>query len=107
HPLVREHPEAGTKAVYFHAIKIDHIEGMTPQETKEIILDILDRIENPKFLYRHKWRKNDLLIWDNRSAVHQAFFDYDLDEERLLHRIILKGTTPFGPAMPRETLAAE
>jgi taurine dioxygenase len=105
HPLVREHPDAGTKAIYFHALKIDHIDGMTPEETCDFIKGLLVEIENPKFLYRHKWRKNDLLIWDNRSALHQAFFDYDLSQERLLQRVIIKGTPPFGPAMPREAVA--
>jgi taurine dioxygenase len=104
HPLVREHPDAGTKAIYFHALKIDHIDGMSPEDTREFVKSLLDEIENPKFLYRHKWRKNDLLIWDNRSALHQAFFDYDLSQERLLQRVIIKGTTPFGPAMPQKKL---
>lgn len=99
HPLVRSHPETGTKAIYFHAIKIDHIDGMTPEETRDFIQDLLDRIETPEFLYRHKWRKNDLLIWDNRSALHRAFFDYDMSQERLLQRIILKGDPPYGPAL--------
>ena len=106
HPLIREHPEAGTKAIYFHALKIDHIDGMSPEETREFIKGLLDEIETPKFVYRHKWLKNDLLIWDNRSALHQAFFDYDLSQERLLQRIIIKGTPPFGPAMPYQEDAA-
>jgi taurine dioxygenase len=107
HPLVREHPDAGTKAIYFHAIKVDHIEGLTPEETRDVLRDILDRLDNSKFVYRHKWHKNDLLIWDNRSALHQAYFDYEETDTRLLHRVILKGTRPFGPAMPKEEFESE
>jgi taurine dioxygenase len=106
HPLVREHPETGENAIYFHAVKTDHIEGLTPEETKEVLRDILDRIERPEFIYRHQWRKGDLLIWDNRCALHQAFFDYPEAATRLLHRVILAGTRPYGPAMPQEEFAA-
>ena len=100
HPLVRTHPEAGTQALYFHGLKSDTIQGMTPEETKALLLDILARIDKPAFVYRHKWRIGDMLIWDNRQALHQAFFDYDMSQLRLLHRLTLKGTAPFGPAMP-------
>ena len=43
----------------------------------------------------------DMLIWDNRCALHQAYQDYDLSQERVLHRVILHGERPFGPSMPR------
>jgi len=101
HPLVRTHPDNGSKAVYFHAIKTDHIDGMTPAESKRLLAELLDRITADRFVYRHRWRVGDVLIWDNRSAMHQASFDYDSSEHRLLHRLILKGEAPFGPAMPR------
>jgi taurine dioxygenase len=106
HPLVREHPETGTKAIYLHAIKIDHIDDMSPEDTRALIEDILGRIDNPTYVYRHKWRVNDLLIWDNRSALHMAYSDYDYSQPRLLYRTILRGTTPYGPAMPKEQVAA-
>jgi alpha-ketoglutarate-dependent taurine dioxygenase len=107
HPLVREHPETGTKAIYFHAVKVDHIEGLTPDETRDVLVDILDRLDHSKFLYKHQWRKNDILIWDNRSALHQAYFDYEETDIRLLHKVILKGTRPFGPAMPKSEFESE
>lgn len=102
HPLVRTHPVNGSKAIYFHAIKVDCIEGMTPDETRALLSDLLERTTTEAFVYRHQWRKGDLLIWDNRAALHQADFDYGPDERRILHRLILKGERPFGPAMPRE-----
>ncbi len=103
HPLVRTHPEAGTNALYFHGLKSDTIQGMTPEDTKKLLLDILARIDKPEFVYRHQWRPGDMLIWDNRQALHQAFFDYDMSQLRLLHRLTLAGTPPFGPAMPKST----
>jgi taurine dioxygenase len=100
HPLIRTHPVNGTKAIYFHAIRTDCIEGMTPEETKMLLADLLERATAERFVYRHRWKVGDILIWDNRSAMHQASFDYDPAERRILHRLILRGSRPVGPAMP-------
>jgi taurine dioxygenase len=43
----------------------------------------------PKYEYRHKWRKGDVVIWDNRSLLHQANGDYT--EKRFLYRLMVKG----------------
>jgi taurine dioxygenase len=94
-PLVRTHPETGEKAVYFHTVKVDTVEGKTPEETRDLLKDILKRIEKPEFVYRHKWKLGDVLIWDNRCAMHQAYYDYDTSQPRTLMRIILKGDKPF------------
>jgi taurine dioxygenase len=56
---------------------------------------VLGRINKPEFIYRHKWRLGDMLIWDNRSAMHQAYYDYDTSQPRTLMRIILEGDKPF------------
>ena len=94
-PLIRTHPETGKKAVYFHTVKVDTIEGMEPDETRVLLEDVLGRINKPEFIYRHKWRLGDMLIWDNRSAMHQAYYDYDTSQPRTLMRIILEGDKPF------------
>jgi taurine dioxygenase len=107
HPLVRTHPVSGSRAIYFHAIKTDCIEGMTPDETKALLADLLERTTTDRFVYRHQWRKGDLLIWDNRSAMHQASFDYGPNERRILHRLILAREKPFGPAMPATPAEAQ
>jgi taurine dioxygenase len=47
-----------------------------------------------KYEYRHQWRAGDMVIWDNRSVMHQANADYDMSERRYLYRLMLKGTVP-------------
>ena len=37
-----------------------------------------------------------MLLWDNRSALHRAHFDYDPDEYRLLYRVLVRGEQPIG-----------
>lgn len=95
HPLVRTHPENRSKALYFHPTKTECLIGMTPQASHAFIDELLGRVIRPEIVYRHKWQVGDMLFCDNRSALHQAHADYDPDEGRVLHRIILKGDKPF------------
>ena len=95
HPLVRTHPVNGTKAIYFHRGKVENITGMTPQASQELIEELVELLAKPEFTYAHKWRIGDVLIWDNRSAMHMAYPNFDLDQHRLLYRIIIDGDKPF------------
>lgn len=95
HPLVRTHPENRTKALYFHPTKTQRLVGMTSEASHAFIDGLLERVIQPEIVYRHKWRVGDMLFCDNRSALHRAHADYDPEEGRLLHRIILKGDKPF------------
>ena len=46
-----------------------------------------------KYIYRHKWKEDMLIMWDNRSVMHMAEGGYD-GYERLMHRITIAGETP-------------
>jgi taurine dioxygenase len=94
-PLVRTNPENGTKALYFHPVKAENIVGMPPAESQALLAELLEHAARPEFIYRHKWRKGDVLLWDNRSALHRAHFDYDPDEYRLLYRVLVRGELPY------------
>jgi taurine dioxygenase len=94
HPLVRTHPDAGTKALYFHPNKAENIVGMNPEDTQRLLEDLTERALKPEFIYSHQWRLGDMLIWDNRSAFHRASFDHDPTQHRLLYRTLVKGDTP-------------
>ena len=93
-PLVRTNPDNGTRALYFHPVKTENIVGMGPAESQVLLDDLLARAVRPEFTYRHKWRKGDMLIWDNRAALHRAHFDYDPTEYRLLYRVLVRGEVP-------------
>ena len=94
-PLVRTHPERGTKAVWFHKGKTERIIGMTPEETQDFLQDLTDRITQPEFCYAHEYRKGDMLIIDDRASLHRAGFDYDHSQHRLLYRILVRGDRPY------------
>ena len=94
-PLVRTNPDNGTKALYFHPVKAENIVGMSPEASQALLAELLGEAVRPEFTYRHKWRRGDLLLWDNRSALHRAHFDYDPGEYRLLYRVLVRGELPF------------
>ena len=47
-----------------------------------------------RFIYRHKWQPGDLLMWDNRCALHRATTFDKTKYKRKLHRTTIAGKTP-------------
>ncbi len=94
HPMVRTHPLHGSKAVYFHVSKTKYIEGMTQEDSKAYLNDLLERMIEPEIVYHHQWRKGDVLVIDDRATMHRAHGDYDRSQARVLWRIIAEGDKP-------------
>ncbi len=94
-PLVRTHPERGTKAVWFHKGKTERILGMTPEATQEFLQDLTERVTLPEFCHAHEYQKGDMLIIDDRQSLHKAGFDYDHSQHRLLYRALVRGDRPY------------
>jgi taurine dioxygenase len=94
HPIVRTHPESGRKAIYINPIRTEGIVGMPEEEAQALLADLLEHATQPRYQYRHQWRPGDLIMWDNRSLLHQANGDYDMKQLRYLYRIMLQGDVP-------------
>ena len=90
-PLVRTHPEYGTRSIWFHKAKTENIMGMEPQETQEFLEEAI----RPEFTYTHKYKLSEMLFIDNRSSMHKAGFDYDHNQHRILYRALVRGDRPF------------
>jgi taurine dioxygenase len=93
HPLVRTHPATGRKALYVNRLMTIAIEGLPEAESDELLNFLFAHQENPAFVYEHVWRVNDLLMWDNRCALH-ARTDFSGDERRLMRRVTVLGERP-------------
>ncbi len=85
HALIRKHPETGREGVFSCFGYIIGIEGMPESESTPLLLELYQWQSRPDFQYRHKWRSNMLLMWDNRSLLHAATGGY-AGHDRLLHR---------------------
>jgi alpha-ketoglutarate-dependent taurine dioxygenase len=91
-------PENGRKALYLNPVRMESIEGMDDNEALALIGELMDHATRKKYEYRHRWRQGDWVIWDNRSVMHQANADYDMNERRYLFRLMLKGEVPIPAA---------
>jgi taurine dioxygenase len=90
HPLARKHPITGRKAIYAgcHAWMI---EGRSEEEGRKIIDELMAFATQDSFVYRHKWKRHDLVMWDNRCTFHAAT-PYDTARElRVMHRTVVQG----------------
>ena len=90
HSLIRVHPETGRKLLYFDQNKILKIDGIDAEEGEAIISELTAFMQEPPAQYRHKWRKGDVVIWDNRCSYHKAAGDYPPEEDRIHWRVSIK-----------------
>lgn len=93
HPLVRTHPVTGRKALYVSPVYTVGIEGMSNEESQWLLGGLYQHMTKPEFIYRHKWRENMLVMWDNRSTLHFAEGGYD-GYLRVMHRTTVAGEKP-------------
>src|SRR5258705_11593078 len=94
-PLVRTHPMTGKKALYVSPRFTIGIEGMAEGEADEILDFLFAHQIRPEFVYRHKWRDHDLVMWDNRCVIHQATGGYTYPDVRTMYRTVLAGDRPY------------
>jgi taurine dioxygenase len=97
HPIVRTHPLTGRKCLYVMRDDCVGIDGMEREEAEALIAALADHMVKPAFVYRHQWRADNLLLWDNCTVQHRAVQDYDLPQRRLMHRTTMGGAVPSKP----------
>jgi len=93
HPVARTHPATGRKSLYVNRLMTHHIEGVAPEESERLLELMFASLERPQFVYEHRWRVGDVLLWDNRCTVH-ARRDFDPSARRWLRRVTIKGDKP-------------
>ena len=95
HPLIRTHPANGRKALWPSTGTVKEIVGMNNPEGLEFLDELVDFVTQDQFVYRHKWKVGDLMIWDNRCTLHTGTLFDDKKYNRLMHRMWAKGDRPF------------
>ena len=85
HPLVRRHPESGRKTLYLSS-QLRNFVGMTAEESAPLRDFLTQHATRYEFVYRHRWTVHDLVMWDNRCAMHRAVTDYDPSRLRRMAR---------------------
>ncbi len=105
-PLVIRHAETGRAALYLNTGRMEGIVGMDNKDAYALINELYDHATQRRYEYRHQWKDGDVVIWDNRSVMHQANADVDPAEKRFLYRVMLKGAPLTAYAMAPEGATA-
>jgi alpha-ketoglutarate-dependent 2,4-dichlorophenoxyacetate dioxygenase len=90
--LVRVHPGTGRKSLYLSS-HAGSIVGWPVPEARFFLRDLVEHATQREFVYSHKWRVGDLVMWDNRQTMHRAR-PFPAHEPRDMRRTTLKGDGP-------------
>jgi 3-oxoacyl-[acyl-carrier-protein] synthase II len=90
HPLIRKHPVTGRRSLFVSEMSIHAVDGMSEEESEALVEDLIRHSTQPELVYRHRWRKGDLLVWDNRCTIHTRT-PGDNRYPRILYRTTLEG----------------
>lgn len=83
HPLVIKHPVSGRKALYLSPTYTTHIDGLALPESDAVLAYLHAHCQQIQFGFRHRWTVGDMVIWDNRSVLHNAILDYQPHQRRM------------------------
>ena len=93
HPMVWTH-QNGRKSLVLGATA-DHVVGMSLEEGRALLRELLDHATERERVYQHKWELGDLVIWDNHGVLHRAL-RYDETSPRDMHRTTFAGNERIG-----------
>jgi alpha-ketoglutarate-dependent 2,4-dichlorophenoxyacetate dioxygenase len=91
--LVRTNRSTGRKSIFLSS-HIGEIEGMPRPEAMALIRDLVEHATRPNFVYTHRWRLHDLVMWDNRQTMHRARRYNDTGEVRDMRRTTVEDIAP-------------
>jgi alpha-ketoglutarate-dependent taurine dioxygenase len=88
-PLVKTHPDTGRKSLLIGRHAHD-IPGLSPDESQQLLQELIDFACQPPRIYHHDWRAGDVVIWDNRCLLHQAT-PFDMTQPRIMWHTRIAG----------------
>ncbi|MCH2170528.1 TauD/TfdA family dioxygenase [Myxococcota bacterium] len=103
HPMVRTHPVTGLNALFVNPVYTTGVDGMSKENGRAFLDQIYEHIVQDEYLYRHNWREDMLLMWDNRCVIHNAEGGYE-GHARLMYRTTVAGEKPVDPTVDEEPI---
>lgn len=91
--MVRINPVNGRKALYVgsHA---SHVRELPEEQGRALLAELLEFATRDAFTYMHTWQVGDLVMYDNRAALHRARPYAITEHPRVLHRTTVAGEGP-------------
>jgi len=87
--MIRSNPATGRKNLFVGA-HASYVLNMELEEGRALIRDLNRHVTRDEFVYRHQWRQHDLVMWDNRCALHRGS-PWDPSYPRVMHRTTVAG----------------
>jgi alpha-ketoglutarate-dependent 2,4-dichlorophenoxyacetate dioxygenase len=94
--MIRTNPVNGKKSI-FVASHASHIVGMSVEEGRALIRELIELATEPNDVYRHAWTAGDLVMWDNRCTLHRGRPWDGTKYRRVMHRTTVAGAAPTVP----------
>lgn len=91
--LVRRHAGSGRMSLYLSS-HIGRIRGWLVPEALALVRDLMEHATQREFVYRHTWRRHDLVMWDNRCTMHRGRPYEDREYPRDMRRVTLMDSRP-------------
>ena len=76
--LARRLPDSGRMSLYL-ASHAGAIRGMTEADAERLLKELIEHATQRQFVHAHRWRINDLVMWDDRCTMHRGM---DFDDQR-------------------------
>ncbi|MBM3341945.1 MAG: TauD/TfdA family dioxygenase [Betaproteobacteria bacterium] len=98
HPLIRTHPETRRNALFLGRRQSAYINGLSLEQSEDLLDRLWAHATQPEFEWYQVWQVGDLVMWDNRCAMHRRD-SFDANMRRLMHRTQIRGDKPFFDAV--------
>ena len=92
-PMIRTHSVTGRQSLYISPIYNDRVEGMDDDAAVDFVAELAAFAGQDRFVYRHQWETDDIVMWDNRCTMHLVT-PHDPTERRVMHRTTIVGDGP-------------
>ncbi len=93
HPLVRTHAESGRPALYLGRRFGGYVPGLPLAKSEALLDELWSFVDRPEHVWTQEWQVGDLIIWDNRCAMHRRD-PFQGQGRRRMHRLMTKGERP-------------
>ncbi|MFJ3212774.1 TauD/TfdA dioxygenase family protein [Streptomyces flaveolus] len=90
HPLVLTNPATGARSLLLGSMVIRGITGLAERESRALLDELLEHTTSAQYVYSHRWKQGDLVVWDNLATLHTASPCDSSRHHRLLYRAAVR-----------------
>ncbi|AZM51235.1 taurine catabolism dioxygenase [Streptomyces sp. WAC 01529] len=96
HPLIARNPRTGRQSVYVSSLNTKRIVDLAPDDSRELLDELLSHAGRPEFTYAHTWQPGDIVMWDQLGTIH-AKEAFDPSERRDMRQVVSIFDDPRAP----------